>query len=371
MPGAPARTFHYIRTWLTGRADLLTSEIALGREGTEVPATYVAPRVPAGTAGAPRPAWIVLHGITRPGREHTQLVRFTRALASTGCAVLIPEVPEWRRLELAPSLTLPTIAASLDALEALPEVDEGRVALAGFSFGSPQAIAASAHPDLRGRLAGVVGFGGYCDLERTVLFQVTGHHEWEGREERLRPDPYGRWIVGANYLTAVPGLEACGKVADGLRRMAAYAGDRGVVAWDPELDPVRASVLAELTSPTERDVFALLAPEGGDAADGPDAVELSHALADAARTVDPTIEPGPTLADAPGPVHLVHGLRDHLIPYTEMLRLAALLRDRALRGATVTRLFAHSGQDPLPGVVDGAREAVRFVRALSSLLGVV
>jgi pimeloyl-ACP methyl ester carboxylesterase len=313
----------------------------------------------------------VLHGITRPGREHAQLVRFTRALAAGGCAVLVPEVPEWRALDLAPATTLPTVLASLRALAGIELIDPRRVALAGFSFGSPQAIAASAHPDLRGRLAGVVGFGGYCDLERTVVFQVTGRHEWQGREHHLRPDPYGRWIVAANYLTAIPGLEECGAVAQGLRRLAAAAGDLRVLSWDACLDPIKAEVRAALGPGTERDVFALLAPERGGDATGAAAEELAHALAGAARRVDPAIEPGPLLRETPGPVHLLHGLRDHLIPYTEMLRLKGLLPAGVVRQATVTRLFAHSAQDPFPGLVDGARETVRFVRALSHLLAVV
>jgi pimeloyl-ACP methyl ester carboxylesterase len=367
MPGSPARTFHYIRSWLTGRDDLVSGELALDREGTEVPATFLTPRA----CAPPLPAWIVLHGITRPGREHAQLVRFTRALAAGGCAVLVPEVPEWRRLDLAPATTLPTIVASLRALEARDDIDGGRVGLAGFSFGSPQAIAASAHPDLRDRLAGVVGFGGYCDLERTVLFQVTGRHEWEGRELHLRPDPYGRWIVAANYLTAIPGLEDCAPVADGLRRLATAAGDRGVMSWDERLDPIKEEVRAGLGPGRGRDVFELLAPGGGGDAAGAEAVELAHALAGAARRVDPAIEPGPVLALTTAPVHLMHGLRDHLIPFTEMLRLAALLPQGVVRQATVTRLFAHSRQDPFPGVVEGARETARFVRALSQLLGVV
>lgn len=367
MSGSRARTFHYIRSWLTGRDDLVSGELALDRDGTEVPATFILPRA----YRRPLPAWIVLHGITRPGRAHAQLVRFTRAVAGGGCAVLVPEVPEWRKLELAPATTVPTIAASLRALEARDDVDGSRVGLAGFSFGSPQAIAASAHPDLRGRLAGVVGFGGYCDLERTVVFQMTGRHEWAGEEHHLRPDPYGRWIVAANYLTAIPGLEDCGLVADGLRRLAAAAGDWGVIAWDPVLDPVKDEVRSRLGSGRARDVLELLAPEGGGDASGPEAEELAHALADAARRVDPAIEPGATLADAPGPVHLLHGLRDHLIPFTEMLRLAELLPDGAVRQATVTPLFAHSAQDPFPGLVEGARETTRFVRALSKLLAVV
>ncbi len=135
-----------------------------------------------------------------------------------------------------------------------------RIGLVGFSFGSPQALAASAHPDVRDRLAGVVGFGGYCDLERTILFQLTGRHEWEGRVHHLRPDPYGRWIVAANYLTAVPGMEDADEVARGLRRLAALAGDRGVMSWDEQFDPVKKEIRARLGPGRHREVFDLFAP---------------------------------------------------------------------------------------------------------------
>jgi len=370
MPSAPLRTFHYVRSWLTGRDDLVSGELVLDRDGTDVPATLLMPR----GGSLPLPAWVVLHGITRPGREHAQLVRFTRALASTGSAVLVPEVPEWRELDLAPALTLPTVIASVHALERHARVDGERIGLVGFSFGSPQALAASAHPDVRGRLAGVVGFGGYCDLERTILFQLTGDHEWEGRTHHLRPDPYGRWIVAANYLTAVPGMEDAHDVAGGLRRLAALAGDLGVMSWDARLDPVKEEIRARFGPGRNREVFDLLAPRLEHGREGTAATEvlaIGHDLAAAARRVDPAVEPGPLLGETPGPVHLMHGLRDHLIPFTEMYRLASLIPATAECRATVTPLFGHSSQDPFPGLWGGAREGVRFARALSLLLGVV
>lgn len=367
MPPAPVRTFHYIRSWLGGRNGVASTELTLDREGAEVPATLLTPP----GRSRPLPSWIVLHGITRPGREHAQLVRFTQAVAAGGCAVLVPEVPEWRELDLAPAMTLPTVVAALAALDRHGVGDERRIGLVGFSFGSPQALAASAHPSLRGRLSGVVGFGGYCDLERTILFQLTGHHEWDGHAHHLRPDPYGRWIVAANYLTAVPGLEDAEPVARGLRRLAAIAGDRGVMAWDGQLEPVREEIRARLGPGRHRDVFELLAPPSEVEADGGAVEELGHALAAAARLADPAVEPGPLLAAAPGPVHLVHGLRDHLIPFTEMFRLERTLPPGAVRRATVTPLFAHSSRDPLPGLWGGLREGARFVRALSGVLGVV
>lgn len=367
MSGASARTYRYVRSWVGGRVDLVEEELFLDRGGVSVPATFLMPR----EGRRPLPTWVVLHGITRPGREHAQLVRFTRAVAAGGCAVLVPEVPEWRELDLAPALTLPTILASLDALAAHPAADTAHTGLVGFSFGAPQALAAAAHPDLRERLAGVLGFGGYCDLERTILFQLTGRHEWKGRSYRMRPDPYGRWIVAANYLTSVPGLEDAGPVADGLRRLAALAGDLGVLSWDPELNPAKDEIRAALRPGRHRDAFDLLCPPGNEEPREGPAEEMAHALAGAARRVEPVIEPAPQLQGLRGPVHLLHGQSDHLIPFTEMLRLQAAMPGGIEVHGTVTPLFGHSAQDPFPGLLRAAREGIRFLVALRGALGVV
>ena len=103
MARAGPRTLRYVRSWLTGRDDVREREIVVDRDGTPVPTTLLTPGSPAPNL----PAWIILHGITRPGRAHRQLVRFTRALAETGCAVLVPEVPEWRALDLCPPSPCP------------------------------------------------------------------------------------------------------------------------------------------------------------------------------------------------------------------------------------------------------------------------
>ena len=361
------RTLRYVRSWLSGRDDVRGRELILDRDGAPIPATLLTP----GDLPGPLPAWVVLHGITRPGRAHRQLVRFTRALAEGGCAVLVPEVPEWRELDLAPHLTVPTVLAALDALRDMRgSVSPGPVGLLGFSFGAPQALAASGHPELQGRLAGVVGFGGYHDLERTIVFQFTGRHAFDGEAHHLRPDPYGRWIVGANYLTSVPGMEDAAPVADGLRILAAEAGDAGVISWDPRFDATKQRIRSAL-SPTHREVFEVFAPPADREPEEGASIELAHLLAQAARRVDPSIELGPALERVVGPVHLLHGRQDHLIPFTEMLSLQRALPASVEAHATVTRLFGHSSQDPLPGWRQGTREGVAFLRALSGMLGVV
>ncbi len=344
-----------------------STEMVLDRGDSAIPATLVTPRV----SSPALPSWIVLHGITRPGRSHPQLRRFTRALASSGCTVLIPEVPEWRRLDLAPDRTLPTVLTCLEALRSMSgQGPQATIGLLGFSFGAPQAIATSAHPDVAGRLAGVVGFGGYCDLERTLVFQFTGRHEWQGETHRLRPDPYGRWIVGANYLTSVPGFGDAQPVAEGLRRLASSAGDLGIMSWDARFDAMKDEIRRSL-DPELRKTFDIFAPSANVEPEPEAAEEMAHYLAEAGRRVDPEIEAAPRFAGVRGPVRLMHGRHDHLIPHSEAHRLKAALPPSVDAHLTVTRLFGHSSQDPLPGWVEGAQEAVLFLKGLARVLNVV
>lgn len=367
MSTAGFRTLRYVRSWLTGRDDVRVRELIVDRDGTPVPTTLLTP----GDSDGELPVWIVLHGITRPGRAHAQLVRFTRALAEGGCAVLVPEVPEWRQLDLSPAHTIPTVLACLDAVAHMTgSVSSAPPGLVGFSFGAPQAIAASAHPQLMNRLAGVVGFGGYCDLERTLVFQFTGRHEYAGETYHLRPDPYGRWIAGANYLTSVPGFEDAHEVADGLRQLAARAGDEGVMSWDTRFDAFKADLRSRIGA-GNREVFDLFAPPSHREPEASAAEEFAHRLTAAARRTHPDIEAAASFAQVPGPVHLIHGHRDHLIPFTELYRLKEALPHGIEARGTVTRLFGHSSQDPLPGLVSGVRETAGFLRALSGMLGVV
>jgi len=365
MPLATARTLRYVRTWLSDRARLIAEELELDRDGTTVPATLVRP-----DSKGPWPAWIVLHGITRPGRTHAQLVRFTRALASTGCAVLVPEVPEWKELDLAPDRTGPTIRASMDQLLANPDIRGDRFGLVGFSFGSPQAVAAAGDPDIARHLKGVVGFGGYCDLERTIRFQFTGRHEWDGETHHLQPDPYGRWIVGANYLASIPGYEEMDDVARALRELAASAGDLGIVSWDPRFDADKVA-LGQGMAPAHRDMFDFFAPPTGVEPDPETAAEMAYALSQAAHKVDPEVEPIPRIDGVRIPVHIIHGRNDRLIPFSEGLRLARALPAGASPRATITPLFAHSTSDSFPGAIQGAKDAAVFLKAMRGVMGLV
>src|SRR5688500_11602055 len=74
---------------------VIEEEVVLSHQGVAIPATYFRPR----RAGA-LPGWVLLHGITVPGRMHAAMRRFAQAFAATGAAVVIPDVAPWRELKI-------------------------------------------------------------------------------------------------------------------------------------------------------------------------------------------------------------------------------------------------------------------------------
>jgi dienelactone hydrolase len=316
------------------------------------------------------PGWVVLHGITRTGRKHPNLVRFARALASSGAAVLVPEIPEWRELYLAPQAVAETIRASVLELDRAPITLPGRTGVVGFSFGAPQAIIASTDPTLEGHLRGVVGFGGYCDMERTARFLFLGKHEWKGETHALEPDPYGRWILGGNYLTRTPGGEEAGDVADALLALAREAGDVQVGSWEAHFDEMKTALEKEI-HPSRRALFRTFAPPAGLIPPEEEVEPLAPALAQAMREDTPLAEPTPYLGRVKVPVRLIHGWEDRLIPYSETLRLRDRFPDSADVRVHMTGLFAHSYPDGVRGRFQDLKERILFLRMLMDILSLI
>lgn len=354
-----ARFLHaYVRHPRTG---VLEEEIEIEVGETTVPATLVRPP----TRDA-LPGWIVLHGITVPGRRHVMLTRFARSLASAGGVVLIPEIEAWQRLRIDPRAGDEILAAAAHSLAQRPDVLPGGAALVGFSFGATQAIITAARAERPGEIRSAVGFGGYCDLGRTLVFMMTGEHEWAGVHYRLNPDPYGRWIVVSNFLTRTPGYEGMGAVAEGAGALAAEAGRVGAYAADPIYDPLKADLRTKLAG-DEREVWDLIAHPSGQRPDPAPGRALAESLVATALRELPELDPRPLLPDLRQRLVLAHGHSDHLIPFTETLRLRSLLPDDAPVHTAITRLFSHSGEARLP-LRRYPSELARYVRLLDRAL---
>lgn len=321
----------------------------------------------------PRPGWIVLHGITRRGLDHPSLRQFTGGLVATGARVLVPEVREWTELHFAPERAQRILRAAIRTLAERPDVEEGGVVVAGFSFGGPQALVAAAD-QAAGQVRGVLVWGSYADLGRTLHFQFTGEHGFGEGDPAFRdmPDPYGRWVVGANCLALLDGRPDPDPVARALRELAVLAGDRKVYAGSAVMDSHKERLGRVLPSAGDRALFELFAPPAGTLPDRDAALELARNMDRAARGAWPLLDPIPTLGPINRPVRLMHGRSDRLIPFTETPELARRLHPIAPDlGTGITGLFAHSGGEPTGGIVHTIRESVHFVRVLRRAFEVV
>lgn len=363
-------TARFFRQFLFPRAGrVIREETAYDRDGLQLEASLYRP---SGRRG-PLPGWVALHGMTRRGRDHESLDTFARALAASGAVVLVPDIPEWRELRVAPDAAGATIKAAVLALDEHPIIDPGRVGVIGFSFAGTQALIASTDPALEGHLAAVASWGAYAEMGRTTRFGFLGDHDLDGESYHHEPDPYGRWILAGNYLAAVPDQAGGRAAAEALLGLAREVGGRKMLAWEPVTDPLKARARSGLSGP-ERELFDLLAPPTGTVSAATRRArlrDLADRVAAAAVAREPLLDPAPFLPRVPVPVFLAHGRDDRLIPWTEMVRLRRALPEGRVRHALVTRLFAHSFRErgfPTPAV---ALEAVRLVRAINRMVHLV
>ena len=357
----------YARSWKEP-PQVERREVAILRDGVAVEATLTLPRA---SRSGRLPGWIAVGGMSRMGRFHPQLVRFADALASSGAAVLVPEIPEWRRLQVSPEASLPTVRAAVEFLNARPDVEPRRFGVIGFSFGAPGVALAASHEEVAQHMAGIVLFGGYCSLARTVRCMLTGEHDWEGVDYDLNPDPYGRWVVGSNHLTRIPGHEDAGDVADALRRLAYEASGRRVSAWEPCHDRMIRDLRCSLPQRRQALFDHFATPSTSDRPNSEAACDLAGRLAEACRRAEPLLDPAHGLAGLRVPTQVIHGQGDRLVPFTEGLRLMESLPAASQRGVTVTPLFNHSKDHAPESAIDWVVENARLFGALRRLINTV
>jgi hypothetical protein len=363
-------TARFLREFLRPREGAVVVEETAYRRGDEsLPATLYRPR----SMRVPLPGWTTLHGLTYYGREHLSLIRLARSLAAAGSVVLVPDIPEWRALRVAPATTVRTIQAAVLALDGLGFTVPGRIGVIGFSFGATQALVAATDPSLRGHLAGIASWGGYADIAATARWAFLGEHELDGRIYRGDPDPYGRWVLAGNYLSALEELGTGPEPGMVYLDLAHAAARARVMAWDPALDPLKEQARRRLP-PEHQAVFDLIAPPADSVLTPAQRLRL-RSLIDrmmpAAVARDPLLDPGRLLGRVPVPVFLAHGYGDRLIPWTEMVRLQRALPPERVVSSATTRLFAHSAGERRRISPAAAVHAVRFVRLMGRMLRLI
>jgi hypothetical protein len=288
-----------------------------------------------------RSALLLVHGLSRAGRRHPELVRLARLLARQGSLVMVPQLDGLAAFRLEGR----EIADIRAALAALAERHR-RVGIAGFSFGAgPALIAAAGRPELT--LAG--SFGGYADLRSVIRYLTTGLHQHAGRRHHHPPEEYNRWKLLALLV---------GVVQDpGDRERLAAIADRRLA--DPGADT---RTLEAGGGREARAVLALVTNRRDDAVE-----PLLAALPGQARAALDALSPIAAIPRLGGRLLIAHGAGDASIPFTESLRLAEAGGERAR--LFVLESFDHVGPLPLLDSIGAhARDSARLLEISSYLI---
>jgi pimeloyl-ACP methyl ester carboxylesterase len=292
--------------------DVVREEVVIVSGARQIPADLYRPP-------NPRAALVIVHGLSRAGRRHPEIVRLARLVGQHGQLVLVPELDGLVQFALS-GTEVEDLAAALRHLRAWGYP----VGIAGFSFGAgPALLAAAEVPDIR-----VVGsFGGYADLVNVIAYITTGTHGFAGQRYTQRQEEYNRWkllALLAGVLERGPDRGTLAAIAE--RRLANPANDTREL--EVRLGPSGHAVLRLTLNRDERAVGALVA-----------------ALSPATRRMLERMSPLASVPRLRGRLLIAHGKGDDSIPFTESLRLAEAADGRAR--LAILHGFHHTGPQPI------------------------
>ena len=296
-------------------------------------------------------AAVLTSGLHASGIDEPRLVRLAHHLASSGIAILTPDIPELSRFEIAPAITDAIEDAGVWLSSNAALAPDHTAALMGISFSGGLSVIAAGRPSLAGHVAYVFSLGGHDDLARVLRYLCTGREtrpadavqlgspSAAGSEFVLPPHDYGVAVILLSLADRVVPAAQVAPLRDGVRQyLWASALDGGVdkAKAPAEFEKVRAMqrVLPEpsatlLRYVIERDVVHL----------GARLLPLAGVTA-AADGLSVSKSPKPS-----APVFLLHGLEDNVVPAVESEYLAADLRGHAPVRLLLSGLISHAEAD--------------------------
>ncbi|MEO6575631.1 MAG: alpha/beta hydrolase [Polyangiaceae bacterium] len=310
-PGAP-----------TGLAALSVHEVEesdFDLEFPGVPKTRARSYKPKGMADAP--GLVIVHGVHRLGIDEPRMVKFARAIASSGVIVLTPELKELADYRIDPRST-ETIGRAAAVLAA--RVHRSGVGVLGFSFAGGLSLLASVDPRYAPSISFVAAVGAHDDLARVSQFFATNEiADPDGRPIHLTAHEYGILVLVYAHAEEFFAPADTEVARDALR----------LWLWeDRDAARARAKELSEAGKARTELLFSSHA-----AALGPEILAaLAHHQAEMSA-----VSPHGHLAGLRVPVYLLHGAGDTVIPPSETSWLARDVPQACLRNALISPAISH------------------------------
>jgi fermentation-respiration switch protein FrsA (DUF1100 family) len=265
----------------------------------------------------PRGAAVVVPGLTPDGKDDARLVGFAKSLARGQFLVLVPDIANTRALKVSAADSVFVADAIGELARRFAGGAERSVAVVAISFAVGPALLAAGETPAGRQVRFAVAIGGYYDIEAALAFATTGAYRrpdgaWRQGTQPGAPNEFGKFVFlrGNADRLADPGDRArLTAIAD--RRLANPAAETGD--------------LAARLGPEGRAVYQLI--ENRDPDQVPELIaRLPDAIRRELRRLDLKGRQFPWLA---GPVFLVHGEDDPVIPAGESVKLAGALGSRA------------------------------------------
>jgi pimeloyl-ACP methyl ester carboxylesterase len=261
----------------------------------------------------PRGAVVVIPGLTPDGKDDRRLVAFAKSLARARFLVLVPDIPNTRALKVSAADGLFIADAIEELAQRFAGRGERRVGLVAISYAVGPALLVASQAPAADHVGFIVAIGGYYDIEAAIAFVTTGYYRAPaGSWRHAAPNDWGKWV----FLRSNAGRVTDRSDRDRLLRIA----DRKLANATAEIGDLVAALGAE-----GRAIYELIGnrdPERVPAL----VARLPEAIRQELRRLDLKGRDLPALA---GPVLLIHGEDDAVIPYTESAKLAAALGTRA------------------------------------------
>ena len=295
---------------------LSTEDLKIETSNGQVPARLYLP------VRAAKPQGIVLlPGIHHLGIYDPRFVNFSRALASSGFAVLTPVLASLADYHVDAS-SIPTIGAAPAWLA--QRLGTGPVTVIALSFSGGLALLAACDHQYAPHVRALVLFGGYDNLERVARFLTTGQEEFpDGRVIPAPAHDYGASVFVYAHLSQFFDAKDIPAAHEALKYWLWEEPDKAQ-PWLDTLNPPARKLLDELMARR----IDLVRQQLLDAIHA-DKSELAG------------LSPHGHIAGLRVPVFILHGASDTVIPPAESLWLEKEIPQRDLRAVLITPAFTH------------------------------
>ncbi len=253
---------------------------------------------------------VLVPGVVPAGKDDLRLVLLAKTLARLRFTVLVPDIEGLRRYQVG-HRDVEAVADAFRYLSARPAlVPQGRVGIAGFSYGAGPVLLASLQPDILQQVSFILTMGGYHDLHKLVTYFTTGHYhdEASGQSHYRTANPYASWIFALSNAELLERPEDRVWLREKVMAMV-DSGDVSSLASVPVLASDTQALLELLNNREPERVPALIR-------------QLSPRIRTELAAINPAIH---DLSGLQAQVILLHGRSDDIIPYTESIALAERL----------------------------------------------